>query len=544
MGGDLAARGRPAPLRRLGRRSRVALPRHHHAAPRSALARRPPRLPPRGRLARHRGGGRERPTTGNAPIELELGARDREERFDLSFSPPRLLVEPNTPADAQLTAKPRRPHWIGRPREQTLAVTAHAPGVPPPPTQIVAVRQKAWLPLWLPPLLLLGAALVAAFVLTRPETATMPALTGETFNAAQLATARAGFTQTPVQQTRQASRRSEIGLVIEQEPAAGDDAPRDAKLVLVVGVSRERATVPDLKGMDLDQAQAALRKAKLKLGPATGDGVKGVVARQAPQPGEKARVGTGVTVWLATAETKKPKPAPPANERETRLSPAELRTLAIADAKGIWIDPPATNDSLRLNTETGDSDPTWLGDRVVFQRAGQLFIVDADEQAEPEPLTDDGGWSSPTAVAGTLAAIRDEAICIDEKCRELPGVERIAWGSEGASLTALAGGKVLRFAADGDDPATWPAPEEMGTVEDALYLAVSPEGTTVVSTAAGLERVGEGRIVPDIDAPCSIDFLDATRLAVACGGQIRLADIESGATRALDGDRGAQIAFK
>ena len=217
------------------------------------LKRRPSRLPARGRLARDRRGrgersGRDRDparttssssrrfrrsaadgaasasrrprsTTGNAPIEVELGARDREERFDLSFSPPPLLLEPNTPADAQLTAKPRRPHWIGRPREQTLAVTAHAPGVPPPPTQIVAVRQSAWLPFWLPPLLALIAALAAAFVLTRPETATMPALTGETFNAAQLATARAGFTQTPEQQTRPARRRAEIGTVVQ--PGAG-----------------------------------------------------------------------------------------------------------------------------------------------------------------------------------------------------------------------------------------------------------------------------------------------------------------------------------
>ena len=183
----------------------------------------------------------------------------------------------------------------------------------------------------------------------------------------------------------------------------------------------------------------------------------------------------------------------------------------------------------------------------MFQRAGQLFIVDADEQAEPESLTNTEGWSSPTAAAGTLAAIQDEQICVrvDEwKCRALAGVERVAWGSEGASLTALADGKVLRFAADGDDPATWPAPEEIGAVEDAFYVAVSPEGTTVVSTATGLERVGDGSILPDIDAPCGIDFLDATRLAVACGGPIRLADVESGATRALDGDRGAQIAFK
>ncbi len=238
-------------------------------------------------------------TTGNAPIEIEFGARDREEKFDLSFSPTHLRLEPNSPADAQLTAKPRRTRWIGHPREQTLAVTAHAPGIPPPPTQIVAVRQKAWIPFWFPPLVLVTAALAAAFVLTRSETATMPALTGETFNAAQRATARAGFTQVPVQQTRQAQRRSEIGAILRQEPARGAEAGRDAKIVLVVGIGRERTRVPDLKELDLDQAQTALRKAKLKLGPATGDGV---VTRQAPQPGERTRVGTGVAVSLAAPE--------------------------------------------------------------------------------------------------------------------------------------------------------------------------------------------------------------------------------------------------
>ena len=150
--------------------------------------------------------------------------------------------------------------------------------------------------------MLVLAALAVAFILTRPETATMPGLTGETFNAAQLATARAGFTQTPVQQTRPARRRSEIGAVVQQEPAPGTEAKRDAKIVLVVGVGRERTSVPNLKGMDLDQAQTALRKAKLKLGPATGDALKGTVARQSPQPGERARVGTGVTVWLAAPD--------------------------------------------------------------------------------------------------------------------------------------------------------------------------------------------------------------------------------------------------
>ena len=69
--------------------------------------------------------------------------------------------------------------------------------------------------------------------------------------------------------------------------APATDAPRDAKIVLVVGVGRERTSVPDLKGMDLDQAQTALRKAKLKLGPANGDGSR------APSPAKSRSRASG-----------------------------------------------------------------------------------------------------------------------------------------------------------------------------------------------------------------------------------------------------------
>ena len=179
-------------------------------------------------------------------------------------------------------------------------------------------------------------------------------------------------------------------------------------------------------------------------------------------------------------------------------------------------------------------------------------MVDADDQSEPEPLTEAGGWISPAALAGTLAAVHDGQVCVrvtEWKCRDLAGVTRVAWGSEGATLAALVEDKVVRFAADGDNPATWPAPEEIGAVEDARDLAVSPEGVVVASTSDGLERVGEGPILPEIDEACGIDFLDATRLAFVSGNcgtdsQIRLADIESGATRSLAGDKGEHLAFK
>ena len=356
-------------------------------------------------------------TTGNAPLEVEFGARDREESLRTSFEPPVLHLESNQQTNARLTVQPRRPHWFGRPRQHTLAVTAQAPGAPPPPHQIVTLRQRAWIPIWLPPLLALLAALAAAFALTRPDTATMPPLRGETFNAAQLATARAGFTQTPEQQTRQAGRRSEIGTILRQEPAAGDEARRDAKLVLVVGVGRETARVPGLTGLDLGQAQTALRQAKLKLGPVEGDAGQGRVVRQDPGQGRagedrrgRARLARGARHEVQARAGRRDR------DRRSRARPCRWTACGRSrspTAKGLYVDPPGDGDAFRLNAAAADSDPAWLADRIVFRRladgAGRLFAVDADAQAEPEPLTPEGeDWRSPATTTATLAAVHDD----------------------------------------------------------------------------------------------------------------------------------------
>ena len=494
--------------------------------------------------------------TGNAPLEATLEARDRAESLTASFSPPQLHLEPTVPTRAKLTVRPKRPHLFGRPREHQLAFSAEAAGAAPPPPEILTVRQRAWIPFWLLPLIALIAALATAFALTRPDTATMPPLAGETFNAAQLATARAGFTQTPSQQTRQAGRRSQIGTVISQVPAPGEDARRDAKILLVVGVGRQTARVPNLSGLDLDTAQAALRKARLKLGPVEGDVAKGRVARQDPARGDRAKLGEGVRIWLEVPEGKaEPAAAVPITTDTTApVSLDGVRTLAIADTDGIYVDPPGGGDAFRLNTTAADSDPAWVADRVVFTRLqdakGRLFVTDADPQAEPEPLTPEGeDWSSPAATAGgTLAAVNDGRICVrvsDWKCRDAAGVSRLAWGSEGASLTALINAKVVRFAAIGDDPAAWQGPTELGEAEDATDVAVSPEGVVAVATAAGVRALGGDTIA---QAACGIEFLDATRIALAAGPcgedpRIRLADIETGKSRALPGTRGEHLGF-
>ena len=108
--------------------------------------------------------------------------------------------------------------------------------------------------------------------------------------------------------------------------------------------------------------------------------------------------------------------------------------------------------------------------------------------------------------------------------------------------------KVVRFAAAGDDPSAWGNPQDLGETTPATDVAVSPEGVVVTSGDTGLTRLGDGAILPAIDTACGIEFLDATRLAIAAGPcgedpRLRLADLGSGATRQIPGDRGEHFAF-
>ena len=174
-------------------------------------------------------------TTGNAPIEIELGARDREEKFDLSFSPTHLRLEPNTPADAQLTAE-TTPRTLDRPPARADARRHRSRARHPAPADPDRRRppRRTWIPFWLRPLVLVTAALAAAFVLTRPEN-------GDDARADRRRRSAPRNAPPPAPASRRCpcSRLARPGgdrrsaRSCEQEPARGADAPRDAKIVLV-----------------------------------------------------------------------------------------------------------------------------------------------------------------------------------------------------------------------------------------------------------------------------------------------------------------------
>ena len=380
-------------------------------------------------------------TTGNAPIEVELGARDREEQFDLSFSPPTLLLEPNTPdrraADRQAAAPaldrpPARADARGHRARARRPAAADADRRRPPEglaPVLAPAADRCCL-----------AALAAAFVLTRPETATMPDA-----DRRDASTPPSSRPPAPASRRRPCSRRARPAAgprsAMVDRAGAGRRRRRAARRearARASASSRERASVPDLKGMDLDQAQTALRKAKLKLGPANGDGVKGVVARQAPQPGEQARVGTGVTRLAARRRRRSRRPlrprTPPRPRRRSRWPICARSRSPTRRASGSTRPRPTTASASTPRAGT----PIRPGSATAScsSAPGQLFVVDADEQAEPEPLTDAEGWSSPHRDGGdAVPPIQDEQICVrvdrvEVPCRS-PASSGVAWGSEG-----------------------------------------------------------------------------------------------------------------
>jgi len=197
--------------------------------------------------------------------------------------------------------------------------------------------------------------------------------------------------------------------------------------------------------------------------------------------------------------------------------------------------------------------------RRLVDDVGQLFEVENAEDADPTPLTPPGeDWRSPAPTDAGLMAKRGAEIChVAETpdCLPVDGLFRIA--AAGDQLIALAHGgdgtdQVWRFTVDGADPTAWEDPDDLGTVAGGSDIAIAPDGAVVVSSEDGLvklENAAPEPIAPDLGESCGIDFLDATRLAVAAGScdtdpQIVLVDIDTGQSRELDGDEGRNLAFE
>ena len=110
---------------------------------------------------------------------------------------------------------------------------------------------------------------VTAVISRGVEQKTVPDVVGRTEQEARTAITGAGLTVGAV--TNDYSPTVESGRVISSDPKAGQSINHSSAVALVVSKGRRPATVPDVKGMTVADATAALQKAGLVLGTTTED---------------------------------------------------------------------------------------------------------------------------------------------------------------------------------------------------------------------------------------------------------------------------------
>ena len=89
-----------------------------------------------------------------------------------------------------------------------------------------------------------------------------------------------------------------LGGVISLSEEPGTQVPRDSEITVVVSKGPDLVAVPDVRGHNLAQAEAALEEAGLRLGQDCCNS-RGKVVTTDPAPGTKVKRGTEVNVFLA-----------------------------------------------------------------------------------------------------------------------------------------------------------------------------------------------------------------------------------------------------
>jgi beta-lactam-binding protein with PASTA domain/predicted Ser/Thr protein kinase len=162
---------------------------------------------------------------------------------------------------------------------------------------------------------------VTVLVSSGPAQVHVPDVTGQSLPAAEAALTTAGLSAGTV--TKQAAAEQSPGTVLTQSPSAGSSLPAGGKVNLTVAQVPKEATVPSVLGQNEAQAAAALGSAGFTPKTASRTTLEasqvGVVLKQVPAAGRKARKGATVTITVGvlgpqttptTTTTTTPPPAP------------------------------------------------------------------------------------------------------------------------------------------------------------------------------------------------------------------------------------------
>jgi serine/threonine-protein kinase len=174
----------------------------------------------------------------------------------------------------------------------------------------------------------------------------VPDVTGERLSVAKHTVVRRGF---KVDIAEESSDSVPTNHVIETRPSARTQLDIGRTVTLVVSTGREKVSVPDVTGLDVEEARSRLGDAGLKVDTTQEESDKdpGTVLSQDPAAGERLRKGDTVTLTVAKQPTEVEVPdvtGAPVNDALDSLSQAgftpaqETRPVSDAAQDGIVVE--------------------------------------------------------------------------------------------------------------------------------------------------------------------------------------------------------------
>ena len=246
---------------------------------------------------------------GNAPIAVDVGGSDLEDRCRFLLPAASIGIVPGQTTAIPIGVRPRKPLILGRKADRLLELRAWTADVEPgPPVAASAIyRQRPWIPWWLALLVLLLVIAAVLVFLLWPDRVTVPDVEGEpSAFAAQERLEQEGLTVSPASKN-EVRGDVEPGTVIGQTPAAGSEVDPGTMVTLLLARGARGTRIPDVRGLTPSEADQRLVAAELTLGNVAPQlDPKGEIASQVPVPGRIRRKGTAVNVILAGTEVKVP----------------------------------------------------------------------------------------------------------------------------------------------------------------------------------------------------------------------------------------------
>jgi eukaryotic-like serine/threonine-protein kinase len=235
-------------------------------------------------------------------------------------------------------------------------------------------------------------AVVTLTVSEGPGTRTIPNVLGDPRSEARRRLREAGFR---IEEQREASEEVGENRVIETTPGAGTVAEVGATVTLTISSGRERVAVPEVVGLDRDEAASQLRDVGLRVSfseQESEDEDPGTVLRQSPEPG--TRVAEGSTVTLTVASEPERVDVPDVigqGEREAVNAITDAGLTARVRTEEVAPDDPSIGQVVRTNPSAG---------REVDRGSTVSVTVAEAAQPDPEPGGGDEGQSPPAPDGG------------------------------------------------------------------------------------------------------------------------------------------------